>query len=495
MATRYVERVRTKLEEIDNLREAVVLTLKRKASDPKRSVIYDYQLKNLLQQIQSNSVDVLNIYKTSSSDMQNELNDIQLQGDNIAGLFSKYYSEVKLNKDYNHRNGIEDMKAETIAAQHYLDTVFDPPMPRPDFSEAEDEGRSVDLQPVYSLYVNLKAVQVPEIDSYLLFLRDIEKIYGSSLSHKLKHYKEYYEFYTQLGSYLVDFHRRIQPLNDTGPVYAKIEAEFEEKYDNKDIDNYFDVNDNDKETETYFCEACQHEFTNHNTYQSHFKGKKHQKNASNVNNLLAKLDGPAETQNVAEAPNGKRTGKKTSRKYKLARSEYICVAYKELLEEEFENALNIVRYKQTAETGYDDNASIKSATEEEEDENKAYGSKNMPIGWDGKPIPMWVYKLHGLGVEHKCEICGNYSYWGRQAFEKHFTEWRHTYGMKCLKIPNTPHFREITSINDALVLHKKLLMEAKYQKFNADNEEEFEDSEGNVLKKRDYEDLKREGLL
>lgn len=24
--------------------------------------------------------------------------------------------------------------------------------------------------------------------------------------------------------------------------------------------------------------------------------------------------------------------------------------------------------------------------------------KNVPIGWDGKPIPYWLYKLHGLGV-------------------------------------------------------------------------------------------------
>ncbi len=46
--------------------------------------------------------------------------------------------------------------------------------------------------------------------------------------------------------------------------------------------------------------------------------------------------------------------------------------------------------------------------------------ENYPVGWDGKPIPYWLYKLHGLGVEYKCEICGNYSYWGRKSYEKHF---------------------------------------------------------------------------
>jgi hypothetical protein len=45
---------------------------------------------------------------------------------------------------------------------------------------------------------------------------------------------------------------------------------------------------------------------------------------------------------------------------------------------------------------------------------------NYPVGWDGQPIPYWLYKLNGLGNEYKCEICGNTSYWGRRAFEKHF---------------------------------------------------------------------------
>jgi hypothetical protein len=33
--------------------------------------------------------------------------------------------------------------------------------------------------------------------------------------------------------------------------------------------------------------------------------------------------------------------------------------------------------------------------------------------WDGKPIPYWLFKLHGLNIEYKCQICGGFSYWGR----------------------------------------------------------------------------------
>lgn len=76
-------------------------------------------------------------------------------------------------------------------------------------------------------------------------------------------------------------------------------------------------------------------------------------------------------------------------------------------------------------------------------------------GWDGKPIPFWLYKLHGLGVEYKCEICGNYSYWGRRAFERHFQEWRHAFGMRCLKIPNTVHFKVLHNKGRESVKHVK----------------------------------------
>jgi splicing factor 3A subunit 3 len=39
-----------------------------------------------------------------------------------------------------------------------------------------------------------------------------------------------------------------------------------------------------------------------------------------------------------------------------------------------------------------------------------YNPLKLPLGWDGKPIPYWLYKLHGLNMEFKCEICGNYRF-------------------------------------------------------------------------------------
>jgi len=63
--------------------------------------------------------------------------------------------------------------------------------------------------------------------------------------------------------------------------------------------------------------------------------------------------------------------------------------------------------------------------DDEEDEEAPYNPKGLPLGWDGKPIPYWLYKLHGLNVRYECEICGNYIYRGPKAFQQHFKEWRH----------------------------------------------------------------------
>jgi splicing factor 3A subunit 3 len=44
-------------------------------------------------------------------------------------------------------------------------------------------------------------------------------------------------------------------------------------------------------------------------------------------------------------------------------------------------------------------------------------------------------------------------------------------------------------------VYEKLKDQIDAESWNASNEEEFEDSEGNVLNKKTYEDLARQGLL
>jgi splicing factor 3A subunit 3 len=132
-----------------------------------------------------------------------------------------------------------------------------------------------------------------------------------------------------------------------------------------------------------------------------------------------------------------------------------------------------------------------------DDEEKAiYNPKNLPLGWDGKPIPYWLYKLHGLNIEYNCEICGNYKYYGPRSFDRHFSEWRHTHGLKCLGIaPDLfKYFHGVTEIEDALSLVKTLKSQTKLE-FQSERDEECEDDEGNVYAKKTFEDLAKQGII
>jgi len=133
--------------------------------------------------------------------------------------------------------------------------------------------------------------------------------------------------------------------------------------------------------------------------------------------------------------------------------------------------------------------------QEEEEEDRIYNPLKLPLGWDGKPIPYWLYKLHGLGVEYRCEICSDHVYMGRKNFDRHFQESRHAFGMRALGLPNTRHFHEITKIADALALAEKLKQEGRHEIFQNETMEELEDDDGNVYNRKTYEDLKKQGII
>lgn len=133
--------------------------------------------------------------------------------------------------------------------------------------------------------------------------------------------------------------------------------------------------------------------------------------------------------------------------------------------------------------------------EKQQLESTIYNPKDVPLGWDGKPIPYWMYKLHGLNHEFKCEICGGAIYKGPRVFERHFTEATHIAGLKRLGITFSKAFLMITRIQDALQLHQRLMDRQKNIQFDVEREVEVEDDNGNVMNLKTFNDLKRQGLL
>jgi len=363
----------------------------------------------------------------------------------------------------------------------------------------------VDLHNLYIDFINLKKLNKnnPRLRitlDYLTYLSTFDQFHTIPISCKDHQYKKYLE---NLLDYLKYFFNRTQPLLNISQLEEQHRRDFQARWESRSIKGWEKLpKKHELKTDPLFCLPCNKLFTNKNVYKAHKTGAKHRKAAENIAELIDRTDESEEIKHYQE----------------VASLECFISRLRETLGDTVEDTMNNIRKKQTR-TAEELAAQIYESDEEEEpfslpveelkkrsenkekeesssseDERPAYNPLNLPIGYDGKPIPYWLYKLQGLNVEYKCEICGNYSYWGRRAFERHFQEWRHAYGMRCLRIPNTMHFREVTKIDEAITLHKKLIEDHKLDLFRADEEEEFEDSQGNVMSKKKFTDLKRQGL-
>ena len=58
-----------------------------------------------------------------------------------------------------------------------------------------------------------------------------------------------------------------------------------------------------------------------------------------------------------------------------------------------------------------------------------------------------------------------------------------------------PHSHILHQLTATLLVYQKLLRDQVLYKFKPDEEEEFEDANGNILNKKTYQDLEREGML
>uniref|UniRef100_A0A0K8R5M6 Putative splicing factor 3a subunit 3 n=1 Tax=Ixodes ricinus TaxID=34613 RepID=A0A0K8R5M6_IXORI len=116
------------------------------------------------------------------------------------------------------------------------------------------------------------------------------------------------------------------------------------------------------------------------------------------------------------------------------------------------------------------------------------------MGWKAH-TPTGCISFMGWVRNSNARFVENHSYWGRRAYERHFKEFRHQHGMRCLGIPNTKNFNEITSIPDAKQLWEKIQEKQGLNKWRPDLEEEYEDQEGNIYNKKTYNDLHRQGFL
>ena len=374
------------------------------------------------------------------------------------------------------------------------------------FTGEEAYGRFLDLTTMHEDFLNLSH-DVKRV-SYLQYLTMFDQ-FGPpymSLKRVQKNTDQYFNYVGRLADYLEIFLKRTRPLEDLGKVFVAIDSDFEKAWEDKTIAGWGpeaqSVGPAAPVTEGtgkgIWCSDCKKEFKNDNVYKSHLSGKKHIKAVES-----RKGEGATNGVTNGESRNGHGTGQRstvqTLKERAIAEREYRIRRLAAMMETvrtdtrvnverkqgmtERERQMELDAFFAEAEEAPQRNGDDES---DSEDDEKIYNPLKLPLAWDGKPIPYWLYKLHGLGVEFPCEICGNFVYMGRRAFDKHFNEARHIYGLKCLGISNTTLFREITGIEDALKLWDKIQRDKKKEKAGGENIVQMEDADGNVMPEKVY---------
>lgn len=263
------------------------------------------------------------------------------------------------------------------------------------FSGEEHAGKYLDLNSLYLQYCNLKGVPSRDYLSFIDLLDNFDNI-----TTVTKRDDAYLRYLNDVNDYLLSFYKRAKPLVNIEELLA---SHASDKYS-------VSLNAQQKDDPLY-CQACQKSFAKDTVFQAHLSGKKHLKS-------LEQPKSPSESSLMMQVETleanirtlyGPLKGVKNATIANLERKQSLTAA--ELALEDEEAAF--------------DEMEVMMIQDEETDEasqetDKFYNPLKLPLGWDGKPIPYWLYKLHGLSVSYTCEICGNYTYMGRKAFEKHF---------------------------------------------------------------------------
>ncbi|KAL8765501.1 MAG: hypothetical protein Q9194_006545 [Teloschistes cf. exilis] len=478
----------------------------------------DHQISGFLNRIQHQSERLLEIYNDTEGLRAKEIQTIS-----TGDPFDEFYKQLNEMKDFHRRypnEPVENLEraykrrapGEGESATAEIDNLF---------TGEEAYGCFLDMTTLHEDYLNLPGVQSRRV-TYLQYLNIFDHFTPPHCPIKRleKTTDQYFAYVGRLGAYLESFLRRTRPLEDLDETFASIDHDFEKAWEDKAIPGWGDETQaagpaapvTEGTGEGIWCPDCEKEFKNENVYKSHLSGKKHLKAAEARKTNGAPVDG-----SVNGGVNGHSASKSASSAAKNLQER--AIAEREHRIRKLASSMETVRsdtrveverkqgrtererqqeldslFAESAEPSMRPSGGADDDSDSSGDE-KIYNPLKLPLAWDGKPIPYWLYKLHGLGVEFPCEICGNFVYMGRRAFDKHFNEARHIYGLKCLGITNTTLFREITGIEDALKLWDKITRDKKKEKSGGENVVQMEDAEGNVMPEKVYYDLQKQGLL
>ncbi|KAI0040079.1 hypothetical protein FA95DRAFT_1503340 [Auriscalpium vulgare] len=516
-----IEVQRQNHEQIERYERALFTILSRPSNAHQTRVQNDHKAAQLLDRI-SARVSALNSSYQDQDARTAEIDSLSARSQ--QNDLSEFYS--RLGKIQEHHNKYPDAGADAFALEiasfmeEYSPEDYENEEEVEDpigniFSGEEVYGKYLDLYANHTAYNNLK--NISKRVSYLQYLDLLMAAQSAPVHSELpkdaRLTKDYELYILSLQTYLTSFMRRTQPLVDVDSRLSAAGAIFDKNWEAGEIDGWKEASSSKSQAngngsaDGIWCSACQRMYSKQTVYDAHLTSKKHIKASAKQHTDAPPPTNPNGPPSTATPPPPS-TSKDKHRS--AARLTHLCSALLDDLHAILNDTKSNVerRFSLTAREREQElleqskpppppaptNANGE-APEEEEEEERIYNPLKLPLGWDGKPIPYWLYKLHGLGVEYRCEICSDHVYMGRKNFDRHFQESRHAFGMRALGLPNTKHFHEITRIEDALSLAEKLKQEGRHEIFEQETMEELEDEEGNVYNRKTYDDLKKQGLI
>lgn len=502
MATTLLEQTRSTLEDNERLVAAIVRDYHKEVKSHKDKLLQDHRVKKALDDLQSQSRRLTQIFEDKDGARREDI--AALKGE---APMKTFYARVKEIREYHMKYPSTD----TTEAENNTEGL--PGELDVEFSGEESLGRFLDLHEPFNAFINSNFGRQVDYSAY------VASVDSFDVKRSQRFSKAYRDYLVELRDYLVGFLHRTKPLLAVEGQLAKARETFATEWEAGTVPGWAD-----KGVVQVSAEAA---------------AGKLEVDAFDSTEELEML-GAAKLKEALEAEGMKGGGTLKQRAQRLMLLKYTprdqldrkhfakgiipqsaateeavkkqakaCRAAAEL-EAEVGSLLEVLSAtlqatreqieKRSAMTLEEHQAELAEAelaqeVDSDEEDDFIYNPLKLPLGWDGKPIPYWLYKLHGLNQEFKCEIClPARSYWGRRAFERHFKEFEHQNGMRALGIPNSKLFFEVTNMADAQELWRNVQAREKGG-FVRDTEEEHEDAQGNVYNKKTYDDLKRQGII
>jgi len=498
-----LEQQRRYHEERERLIDTMVKEMLYKKPSHREQINSDHRLRILLDRHMDCTTNLKELYEDKDGQRKDEV--AALSGPNE---FAEFYSRLKMIKEFHRKHPNEvsvPMSVEFEELAKARENPTEDTTTMAEFTDEEGYGKFLDLHECYEKFINLKGMD--KVD-YITYLTNFDQLFDLPREKKTPEYVRYLQ---AMLDYLQDYCYRVKPLLDLSEEMESVRQDFEKQFENGTFPGW------PKETGGALTHSGAHLDLSAFSSWEELASLGLDRLKSALMALGLKCGGTLEERaqrlfytkgkKANELPVHLFTKLKPGKVGKSRDSERLkeiaaleAQAYRlvEILSEQRQATKDNVQRKQARTEGEREDSDVEVSDDDSEDEDDndiPYNPKNLPLGWDGKPIPYWLYKLHGLNISYNCEICGNYTYKGPKAFQRHFAEWRHAHGMRCLGIPNTAHFANVTQIEDAVALWAGIKNSKEQERWKPDTEEEYEDSSGNVVNKKTFEDLKRQGLL